>query len=80
MGSMIYLYFILFLSCSNSNRQHFKVSPSFVQVNQQVIINIHYLTLIDGKNCVFDPPFDRGRDVQISRYYFKKLQDKFNFM
>lgn len=55
-------------------------SPSFVQVNQQVIINIQYLTMIDGKVCVFDPPFDRRRDIQISRLYFKELLEKFNCM
>lgn len=57
-----------------------KFSPSFVQVNQQVIININYLTMIDGKTCVFDPPFDRRKDIQISRHYFKELLERFNFM
>lgn len=57
-----------------------RFSPSFVQVNQQVIININYLTLIDGKMCVFDPPFDRRRDIQISRLYFKELLERFNCM
>lgn len=55
-------------------------SSSFVQVNQQVIININYLTLIDHRTCIFDSPFDRKRDIIISRHYFKKLQAEFNFM
>lgn len=55
-------------------------SPAFVRVSQQAIININYLTLIDGGTCVFDPPFDRKRDIKVSRYYFKGIQDDFDFL
>lgn len=52
-------------------------SDSFIQVHQSYIININYLIMIKDKTCVFYPPFDNIRDVQISKLYMKKLQDKF---
>lgn len=52
-------------------------SQSFVQVHQSYIININYLIMIKGKSCIFYPPFDTVRDVQISKLYMKKLQERF---
>lgn len=52
-------------------------SPSFIQIHQSYIINIHYLIMIKDKKCVFYPPFDNMRDLQISKLYMKKLQEKF---
>lgn len=54
--------------------------PRFVQVNQQLIINLDYLTLIDGKFCRLDPPFDQKKDLVISRHFFKVLQEKVSLM
>lgn len=68
------------LSRTTTAEDIIRFSPAFTRVNQQVIININYLTLIDGKNCVLDPPFDRKRDIEISRHYFKDIQNKFHFM
>lgn len=33
--------------------------------------------MIRDKKCVFYPPFDHIRDLQVSKLYLKKLQDKF---
>ena len=52
-------------------------SPSFIQIHQSYIININYLIMIRDKKCVFYPPFDHIRDLQVSKLYLKKLQDKF---
>lgn len=52
-------------------------SPSFIQIHQSYIININYLIMIKDKKCVFYPPFDNVRDLQISKLYLKKLQEKF---
>lgn len=52
-------------------------SSSFIQIHQSYIININYLVMIKDKKCVFYPPFDNVRDLQISKLYMKKLQDKF---
>lgn len=54
--------------------------PRFVQVNQQIIINLDYLTLIDGKYCRLDPPFHQRKDLVISRHFFKILQEKVSLM
>lgn len=55
------------LSCSNF----------FIQVHQSHIININYLIMIKDKTCIFYPPFDDIRDVQISKLYLRKLQERF---
>lgn len=52
-------------------------SPSFVQIHQSYIININYLVMIKDKKCVFYPPFEHIRDLQISKLYMKKLQERF---
>lgn len=52
-------------------------SPSFIQIHQSQIININYLVMIRDKKCIFYPPFDNVRDLQISKTYLKKLQEKF---
>ena len=60
-----------------SAEQILESSPSFVQIHQSYIININYLIMIKDKKCVFYPPFDHIRDLQISKLYLKKLQDRF---
>lgn len=55
-------------------------SPAFAQVNQQIIINLNYLTMIDGKFCILDPPFDQRRDIAISRHFFKIMQEKISLI
>ncbi len=57
-----------------------KYSLSFVQINQQQIINIGYLAAINGKQCILYPPFDINVDFSISRSYFGTLQDKFSLI
>ena len=52
-------------------------SPSFIQIHQSYIININYLIMIKDKKCVFYPPFDNIHDLQVSKLYLKKLQEKF---
>ena len=50
-------------------------SPSFVQISQSTIININYLAAISGNQCKLLPPFDKVKDISISRNYMKKLQE-----
>lgn len=50
-------------------------SPSFVQISQSTIININYLAAISGNQCKLLPPFDKIKDISISRNYMKKLQE-----
>lgn len=62
---------------SISSDQILACSPSFVQIHQSHIININYLIMIKDKKCVFYPPFDEVKDLQISKIYLKKLQERF---
>ena len=54
-------------------------SESFVQINQHQIINIDYLSIIEGKTCRLLPPF-HAISLEISRKFMKELQDKFELI
>ena len=54
-------------------------SASFIQINQHQIINIGYLSIIEGKNCFLLPPF-HAIPLEISRKYMKGLQEKFDLI
>ncbi|WP_321333505.1 response regulator [uncultured Bacteroides sp.] len=53
------------------------LSSSFTQINQQQIINIAYLSMIEGKRCIMYPPFDKTEELIISRNFAKSVQDSF---
>lgn len=52
-------------------------SPSFIQIHQSYIINIDYLMIIRDNQCILYPPFDKASELQVSRKFKKKLQDRF---
>lgn len=54
-------------------------SDSFCQINQHQIINIDYLSIIEGKTCRLLPPF-HTISLEISRKFMKELQDKFELI
>ena len=54
-------------------------SDSFCQINQHQIINIDYLSIIEGKTCRLLPPF-HAISLEISRKFMKELQDKFELI
>lgn len=58
-------------------RQLLAISESFVQVRQDVIINLDFLMSIENYTlrCIFAPPFDK-EDIQVSRRCFKGVKDK----
>lgn len=56
------------------------LSPDFVQISQQQIINIHYLAMIEGKKCSFYPPFEGIQDSIISRKYYQTMQQYFSMI
>lgn len=66
-----------FLRKAITAEQILSSSSSFIQVHQSYIININYLVMIKDKKCVFYPPFDKVHDLQISKLYLKKLQERF---
>ena len=55
-----------------------RLTPAFIQVNQNTIINFHYLVRIENykKQCIFRPPFHTlYKDIYISRSYYDKLRN-----
>jgi two-component system, LytTR family, response regulator len=57
-----------------------KYSDCFFRINQTIIININYLSHINGRGCYLYPPFENREDFVISRNYLKKIQDRFFVM
>jgi len=54
--------------------------PSYVQINQQQIVNFDYLFKIDGKSCVLVPPFGDLANLSISRDFLKAFRDRFDMI
>ena len=52
-------------------------SSNFVQISQSVVINMTYLALIDGHECVLYPPFNDLSPLTISRGYMRTIQERF---
>jgi len=63
------------------SKELLSLSPSFVQINQQCIINSNYLFSIENKTlkCILCPPFSDIGEVVSSRYY-KKIKDNLNIL
>lgn len=55
-------------------------SRNFAQINQQQIVNIDYLGMIDGKNCILMPPFEDEYNLLISRSFIKDVQERFSMI
>lgn len=57
------------------------LSTSFIQINQNCIINLSYLMSIENKTlkCIFYPPFDEI-ELEVSSRYFKKIKDKLDIL
>lgn len=57
------------------------ISESFVQVRQDVIVNLDFLMGIENYTlrCIFAPPFDQ-EDIQVSRRCYKNVRDKLDIL
>jgi len=57
------------------------LNPSFIQINQNCIINLSYLMSIENKTlkCMFYPPFD-SIELEVSSRYFKKIRDRLDIL
>jgi len=55
-------------------------SSSFVQINQSQIINLDYLSIIDGNICRLFPPFHKEDSLVISRTFQKGLQERYEMI
>ncbi|MBP1613494.1 MAG: response regulator receiver protein [Bacteroidetes bacterium] len=54
-----------------------KLASVFTQINQQQIINISYLSCIEGRKCIMLPPLEKANNLNISRNFFNSVQDRF---
>ena len=58
-----------------TSKEILNISSSFLQVNQNVIINIDYLVSIDmNSRCLFCSPYN-NLNITISRRYYSKLKE-----
>lgn len=51
--------------------------PRLIQINQSFIVNVSYLVLIKGNNCMMLPPFEGTEELQISKPCLRKLMEKY---
>ncbi len=71
----------LLLKRDTSANDILNYSTSLTQINQHQIINIHYLSTIEGQKCSLLPPFNVGIKLEsISRKFMTKLEEKFKLI
>ena len=56
-------------------------SPSFMQINQECILNVDYISSIENKTlkCILYPPFN-DLDIHASRRYHSKLKEQLEIL
>ena len=61
----------LTLRATINSKEILSITPSFVQINQNCIINIKYLASIENRTyrCKFYPPFDKIEVIITPKYY-----------
>lgn len=52
-------------------------SPDFVRTHKRFIINLNYLAMIQGQDCLFLPPYESLTEVKISKNYRRELFERF---
>lgn len=51
--------------------------PDFVRTHKQFIVNVRYIGIINGNDCMLLPPLDHITEIKISKTYRKELMDRF---
>lgn len=49
----------------------------FVRTHKRFIVNVNYLAMISGVDCILLPPFNEITEIKISKAYKKDLLDRF---
>jgi two-component system, LytTR family, response regulator len=57
-----------------------KYSDLFMQINRDQIINVSYLSMVKGAECLLLPPFDRLKGLSVNRKFIRQLQERFSLM
>ncbi|MCB8964242.1 MAG: response regulator transcription factor [Bacteroidales bacterium] len=70
----------IYLKRNTSARDILLYSDSFMQINRDQIINVSYLSMIKGKDCILYPPFDRVKGLTASSSFIGQLQERFSMM
>lgn len=49
----------------------------FVRTHKQFIVNVRYVGIINGNDCILLPPLDNIDEIKISKTYRRELMDRF---
>ena len=49
----------------------------FVRTHKQFIVNVRYVGIINGNDCMLLPPLDNITEIKISKTYRRELMDRF---
>lgn len=51
--------------------------PDFVRTHKHFIVNVRYIGVINGNDCMLLPPLDNITEIKISKTYRRELMDRF---
>ncbi len=70
------------LSSMTSSKDILKTNLSFIQINQECIININHLVAIENNTfrCILSPEINYPADLFISRRYYSKVKEELEIL
>lgn len=51
--------------------------PDFVRTHKHFIVNVRYIGIINGNDCMLLPPLDNITEIKISKTYRRELMERF---